>query len=241
MSLIPNSPLQNIQGAASPSTVAQANFETLSLDLYNFTPTRQNGDPTTVIGAPTSGTFALKQKWVDAYGATFLCTVAGTPGTWRQLAPVVVATLPVSGTIPTGYQVLDASDNYRQFFHAGSFVWTPVYEDATDGFTMDDGANIAVGSGTGTKIATATTQKLGFWNATPVVQPASANQGSVTLSGSNPAAYNALTFSATVTQAEAEAFRDLVSDTAQDIANLHTLLEALRSAGVTTGLIKGSA
>ena len=37
-------------------------------------------------------------------------------------------------------------------------------------FTMADPANIAVGTTTGTKIGTATSQKLGFWNATPVVQ-----------------------------------------------------------------------
>ncbi len=36
--------------------------------------------------------------------------------------------------------------------------------------TFAEGANFAVGTATGTKIGTATTQKLGFWNATPVVQ-----------------------------------------------------------------------
>ena len=35
-----------------------------------------------------------------------------------------------------------------------------------------EAGNIAVGTTTGTKIGTATTQKLGFYNATPVVQPA---------------------------------------------------------------------
>ena len=41
------------------------------------------------------------------------------------------------------------------------------------GGTMDDGANVALGSTTGTKIGTAMTEKLGFFNATPVVrQPA---------------------------------------------------------------------
>jgi hypothetical protein len=36
--------------------------------------------------------------------------------------------------------------------------------------TFAEGANIAAGPTTGTKIGTAATQKLGFWNATPVVQ-----------------------------------------------------------------------
>jgi len=38
--------------------------------------------------------------------------------------------------------------------------------------TFDDTINIAFNSTTGTKIGTGTTQKLAFWNVTPVVQPA---------------------------------------------------------------------
>lgn len=34
-----------------------------------------------------------------------------------------------------------------------------------------DGRNIQVGKGTGTKFGTETTQKLGWWNKSPVVQP----------------------------------------------------------------------
>lgn len=37
--------------------------------------------------------------------------------------------------------------------------------------TLANGINIAVNTSTGTKIGTATTQKLGFWNVTPIVQP----------------------------------------------------------------------
>lgn len=36
--------------------------------------------------------------------------------------------------------------------------------------TMTNGKNIAINTTTGTKIGTGTTQKIGFWNATPVVQ-----------------------------------------------------------------------
>jgi hypothetical protein len=39
-------------------------------------------------------------------------------------------------------------------------------------FTFVDAATLVMGSTTGTKIGTATSQKLGFWNATPIVQPA---------------------------------------------------------------------
>jgi len=37
--------------------------------------------------------------------------------------------------------------------------------------TVSDGGNVVLGTTTGTKIGTATTQKIGFFNATPVVQP----------------------------------------------------------------------
>jgi hypothetical protein len=40
------------------------------------------------------------------------------------------------------------------------------------GITLGDAQNIAFNTTTGTKIGTATTQKIGFWNATPVVQQA---------------------------------------------------------------------
>ena len=37
--------------------------------------------------------------------------------------------------------------------------------------TVANGVNFAFNTGTGTKLGTATTQKLSFWNATPIVQP----------------------------------------------------------------------
>lgn len=40
------------------------------------------------------------------------------------------------------------------------------------GLSITDATNIVLGSTTGTKIGTATTQKLAFYNSTPVVQPA---------------------------------------------------------------------
>ena len=46
------------------------------------------------------------------------------------------------------------------------------YEFSNVLFTIGDANNISIGTTTGTKIATSTTQKLGFWNATPIVQPA---------------------------------------------------------------------
>jgi hypothetical protein len=41
-------------------------------------------------------------------------------------------------------------------------------------FNVTDARNFIIGTTTGTKIGTATTQKLSFWNATPIVQPTTA-------------------------------------------------------------------
>lgn len=43
--------------------------------------------------------------------------------------------------------------------------------------TFSEGVNIAVGTSTGTKIGISTSQKIGFWNKTPVVQPTTGTAG----------------------------------------------------------------
>lgn len=48
------------------------------------------------------------------------------------------------------------------------------------GLTLFEGANLTLGTVTGTKIGTAATQKLGFFNATPVVQPGPYTTSNVT-------------------------------------------------------------
>jgi len=41
----------------------------------------------------------------------------------------------------------------------------------TGNLTLGDANNIVINATTGTKIGTATTQKIGFWNTTPAIQP----------------------------------------------------------------------
>jgi len=70
-----------------------------------------------------------------------------------------------------------ATANYA-WYYAGAGASTSAYVDSVgsgflNGLTMGDATNIILNTTTGTKIGTATTQKLGFYNATPVVQGAS--------------------------------------------------------------------
>lgn len=90
--------------------------------------------------------------------------------------------------------------------------------------TLADAANVASNATTGTKIGTATSQKLGFWNATPVIQQASAAQAAVTPSTS-------FTGSDTVDKATVLAA----------VQAVETLVNRLRLDLVTTGIIKGAA
>ena len=53
---------------------------------------------------------------------------------------------------------------------------TTTGDSALGQITIDDGKNIVLNTTTGTKIGTATTQKLGFYNATPIVQPSAYTQ-----------------------------------------------------------------
>lgn len=125
-----------------------------------------------------------------------------------------------------------------------------------------DGVNLSFGTTTGTKFGTATTQKIGFYGATPVVQPASANQAAAaaqtqdtvtdstggsattTLAAITAPAANATTSLTNDMTAVKNALASIAAQLAKiktDVANIKTLQGALRSALVDTGIIKGSA
>lgn len=78
----------------------------------------------------------------------------------------------------TGFNLIPSltSDATRFFFDASTFTITFSNVDKislnSSTLTFGDAVNIATNTSTGTKICTATTQKIAFWNATPVVQPA---------------------------------------------------------------------
>src|ERR1051326_4354140 len=64
-----------------------------------------------------------------------------------------------------------------------------------DTVSCADGTVVSTTTGNGTKMAGNTTQKLGFWGSTPVVQPASTgNNNTATVAGSTNAVYTNTTF-----------------------------------------------
>jgi hypothetical protein len=77
-------------------------------------------------------------------------------------------------------------------------------------FTLSDTRNIILGTTTGTKIGTATSQKLAFWNATPIVQPTTAIAEATFVENSGGTAVNVdSTFAGYTLQQIAQALKNM--------------------------------
>jgi len=96
------------------------------------------------------------------------------------------------------------------------------------GLTMADEGNIVVNTANGTKIGTATTQKLGFFNANPVAQPAAAAQAAVTSQSLSDTA------AGTYTQAH-------ITKIQTELNDVTALANEMRTVLVNLGLMRGSA
>jgi hypothetical protein len=129
-------------------------FEALGGETANQEPTCLNGVPTPVIGPTTTGDHVFSEFWRDALSGEWVCSVAGTPGTWKQIRPAAVTVDPVSGTIPAGYLVWNITGGVLKR-HAGGYSW-----------------EIGIGADTSAKV--------GFHGATPTGQRAGADQAVAT-------------------------------------------------------------
>jgi hypothetical protein len=104
---------------------------------------------------------------------------------------------------------------------------------AATGLTLVDAFNVIVGTTTGTKIGVATTQKIGFWNATPIVQPSGANQAALT--NNTGGVYDGVL-------SDMSGFDTVGLDQVRDnFTDIFTLLNEIRTALVNVGIIKGAA
>jgi hypothetical protein len=83
-----------------------------------------------------------------------------------------------------------------------------LYVDTTT-FTFTDAKNLAFGTTTGTKIGTATTQKIGLWNATPIVQPTTAVAAATFVVGAGTAVNDASTFDGYTIKQVVKALRNM--------------------------------
>jgi hypothetical protein len=203
--------LHDVSNAADFVALTQTNFEILTSEVFKQEATYVSGVPTTTAGPPTTGSHVQDELWKDALGGVFKCTVAGTPGTWKQMLPPAVTADPASGTIPTAYLILNVTQGTLKR-HGGSYDWQTVIG-ATGG-------------------------KIGFYGVTPVTQPAGADQAVVAL-GNVDGEIGGLAISDPPTQAEVQALRDKCEELADDVRALSALMHALRGALVAVGVVKG--
>ena len=154
MSTIAPGRLLNVTDAASFVALSQQNWVIASEKIFRRVPTYQNGVPNPLNGPPTSGALNVGDFWRDQNQAGFVCTAAGTPGTWRHAAPATVAADPAGGTFPTGYLIVNFAEGGLKR-HGGCLS-----------------SEVQVGE--------ATSSKVGFHGATPTAQRASANQAPAT-------------------------------------------------------------
>lgn len=120
------------------------------------------GDP--LLNNAGTGTPGVMAYGYDSTGLTL--KAAGAAVLWRFDGAGATITLG-DGATAVAIEAKTGSGSLR--FRIGS---TEIFRIDTSSLTMAEGKNVAVGTTTGTKIGTGTTQKLGFWNVTPVVQPA---------------------------------------------------------------------
>lgn len=96
-------------------------------------------------------------------------------------------------------------------------------------FKIPDAVNVATGTTTGSKIGTATTQKISFWNATPVVQPAAVpNITTTATTGTLPTADG----SVTIANAATPTVTELLEYCVELETKLENLLGKLRTIGI---------
>lgn len=99
----------------------------------------------------------------------------------------------------------------------------------SDVVAIPDADDISFGTTTGSKIGTAATQKIGFWNAAPVVQPAAVADLAVTFTANAPAAANG---SITVADGNSPTVGELLEYCVELEAKLEDLLGKLRTIGI---------
>lgn len=120
-------------------------------------------------------------------------------------------------TVSARLHVVKTTEQLRVGYDATNYISTSV---SSTGVTTISTA----GTDPSIKILSSTAHKLGFWNATPIVQPASANQAALSLDVT-------LTGVDTIDRGAVET----------NFSSIQTLVNQLRSDLVSAGLIKGSA
>ena len=115
--------LLHVNMSSDRVAITQTNMERLDAsEAFEQHPT----GGTENFGPPTTGDWKVGQKYLDVNLATFRCTVAGTPGTWIQIAPAVVSANPVV-TGFDGYVIARTAEWLKLYrWNDGGAAWAAV-------------------------------------------------------------------------------------------------------------------
>lgn len=107
--------------AANRPAIVENNFQLVDTsDAFMEVPSIDAGTgiANVLIGPPVSGAAILGQIWRDSLMAKWRCTLAGTPGTWLQVSPAIVAAQPAGA--PANYWILNTTSHYKSQYYDGS-------------------------------------------------------------------------------------------------------------------------
>lgn len=110
-------------GATSPAT-ARASLAVPAI-----------GNSTTTAGAPTTGTWARGDQWLDSANVVWTCVTAGTPGVWRAQMGSVTTSLRVYGPFSVSTPSISPNTEATStaYAHGLGVVPTLVLAEAEDG------------------------------------------------------------------------------------------------------------
>jgi hypothetical protein len=179
--------------------------------------------PFTLLGSSTIGTVILGQNGKLA-GSPIIGVLRGENLASGWATNIAAAELRIIGVVGTGSGaggdiVFQTGNSGASGTTAHSITTKLTIKGTTGNLVLAEGANLIPGTTTGSKIGDSVTQKLGFWNVAPIVQPSGAAQAA-------PAAYSTGAYGL---------------DSDAHMQALFDLVVAMRTALVNTGLMKGAA
>lgn len=137
----------------------------------------------TITDTSTASSATVAAANFNSFGIPTLATT-NTTITYSDSATVYIAGVPAAGAnTPT------LTRPWAIWVDAGACRF-----DGNLDFSQADATNFVFGTGTGTKLGTATSQKLGLWNATPIVQPTTGVAAATFVANSGTAVNDASTF-----------------------------------------------
>lgn len=109
-------------------------------------------------------------------------------GGFNSSVPFTMGGFCCGGALPTSWTFNASGDTAFQVNSVTKFTVS------SSVITIADSTNLAFNTSTGTKIGSATSQKLSFWNATPIIQPTTGVAAATFVAGAGTAVNDASTF-----------------------------------------------